>query len=171
MKKLGKKLKQVVGAVAPLIGTAIGGPFGGVAASVLRAAFGTDDDAEIERQLAAASPDTLLLLKQAEKEFETKMAELEIEEEQLHAADRQDARKMATATTIIPQLVLTFLAIAAFGFVLYTLVMESAAIPTENKDIVIFLVGQLSTFTGMGFSFFLGSSKGSKDKADKMSGK
>lgn len=156
--------KKILGSVAPLVGTAIGGPFGGLATTVLREAFGSDDEAEIERQIASSSPDALIKLKTAEQAMEVKMRELDISEDDLYLKDVQSARDMAKATSIIPQLALTFIAIFAFGAVLYVLVLQSQVIPPENKDLVIFLVGQLSTFTGMGFSFFLGSSKGSGDK-------
>jgi hypothetical protein len=154
----------VVGSVAPLIGTAIGGPFGGLATSLLQDAFGTNDDAAIQQQLASGNPDALLKLKAAEQAFDAKMKELDIDEQDLYLKDVQSARDLAQKTSIWPQLTLTFLAIGAFAAVLYVLVLQSQVIPPDNKDLVIFLVGQLSTFTGMGFSFFLGSSKGSKDK-------
>lgn len=164
MAKIKDVFKKVVGSVAPLIGTAIGGPFGGLATSLLQDAFGTNDDAAIQQQLASGNPDALLKLKAAEQAFETKMKELDISEQDLYLKDVQSARNLAKETSIWPQLTLTFLAIGAFAAVLYVLVLKSQIIPPENKDLVIFLVGQLSTFTGMGFSFFLGSSKGSKDK-------
>lgn len=164
MAKIKDVFKKVVGSVAPLIGTAIGGPFGGLATSLLQDAFGTNDDAAIQQQLASGNPDALLKLKAAEQAFEAKMKELDISEQDLYLKDVQSARNLAKETSIWPQLTLTFLAIGAFAAVLYVLVLKSQIIPPENKDLVIFLVGQLSTFTGMGFSFFLGSSKGSKDK-------
>ncbi len=163
----GKKkniFKRILGSVAPLIGTAIGGPFGGLASTVLREAFGSDDDKDIERQIAASSPDALIKLRTAEQALELKMAELDIDETDLFLKDVQSARDLAKETSIWPQLSLTFIAIFAFGAVLYVLVLQSQIIPVENKDLVIFLVGQLSGFVGMGFSFFLGSSKGSKEK-------
>jgi hypothetical protein len=162
--KLGKIASRIIGSVAPLLSVALPGPFGGLAATVLKDIFGTDDESEIEKQLASGNPDALVKLKAAEQELKTKMRELDIAEEDLYLKDRQDARALAKATSIWPQLCLTGVAIFAFGAVLYVLVLQSQIIPPANKDLVIFLVGQLSTFTGMGFSFFLGSSKGSKEK-------
>jgi len=162
--KLGQIAKRILGAVAPTLALAIPGPFGGLAANVLRGVFGTDDESAIEKELASGNPDALVKLKTAEKELQAKMRELDIAEEDLYLKDRQDARALAKATSIWPQLALTGTAIFAFGAVLYVLVLQSQIIPVENKDLVIFLVGQLSIFTGMGFSFFLGSSKGSKEK-------
>lgn len=160
--------KKILGTVAPMVATAVGGPFGGLAATVLRESFGTDDDAAIEAQIASSSPDALVKLKTAEQAMSVKMKELDIDEKDLYLKDVQSARDLAAKTSIIPQLVLTFTAIFAFGAVLYVLVLNSSIIPADNKDLVIFLVGQLSIFTGMGFSFFLGSSKGSGDKSKQL---
>jgi hypothetical protein len=162
--KLGKIASRIIGSVAPLLATALPGPFSGLAMSALKGIFGTDDESEIEKQLASGNPDALVKLKAAEQELKAKMRELDIAEEDLYLKDRQDARALAKATSIWPQLALTAVAISAFGTVLYVLVLQSQIIPPANKDLVIFLVGQLSIFTGMGFSFFLGSSKGSKEK-------
>ena len=161
--KLKGIFKKVLGTVAPMLGTAIGGPFGGLAGKILSDAFGGADQKDIEQQIIAGDPVALGKLKEAELALEARMAELGIEETDLYLKDIQSAREMAKTTSIVPQLVLTFAAMFAFAAVLYVLVLKSAIIPVESKDIVIFLVGQLSMFTGMGFSFFLGSSKGSKE--------
>ena len=163
MAKLKGIFKKVLGTIAPMLGTAIGGPFGGMAGKILSDAFGGADQKDIETQIIAGDPVALGKLKEAELALEARMAELGIEETDLYLKDVQSARDMAKATSIVPQLILTFVAMFAFGAVLYVLVLKSAIIPVESKDIVIFLVGQLSMFTGMGFSFFLGSSKGSKE--------
>ena len=161
---IGKIVGKIIKSVAPTLALALPGPFGGLASTVLKSVFGTDDESAIEKELASGNPEALIKLKAAEQELKTKMRELDIAEEDLYLKDRQDARALAKATSIWPQLGLTAVAIFAFGAVLYVLVLQSQIIPPANKDLVIFLVGQLSTFTGMGFSFFLGSSKGSKEK-------
>lgn len=161
---LGKIAKKILGTVAPMAATAIGGPFAPLAMNVIKGVLGEDDESIIEQQIASSDPEVLAKLRTAEAEFNVKMRELDITEQDLYLKDVQDARALAKATSIWPQLTLTFVAIFAFGAVLYVLVLQSQIIPPENKDLVIFLVGQLSTFTGMGFSFFLGSSKGSKEK-------
>lgn len=75
-----------------------------------------------------------------------------------------EKRSLNRAAAAWPQFVLSLLATFMFGATLYLLLFEPFEIPSSNKDVVIFLVGQLAAFTGMGFQFFLGSSKGSKEK-------
>ncbi len=165
LKAFGKGALEIIKRVAPTVATGLGGPMAGMAMKVITDQFGGTPSSDIEEMLVAGDPDALVLLKQTEANFKVRMRELDISEEQLHSDDRKDARGMAAKLgTVAPQLALTFLAIVAFAAVLYVLVIQSNIIPAENKDIVIFLVGQLSTFVGMGYSFFLGSSKGSHDK-------
>ncbi|HLP30543.1 MAG TPA: hypothetical protein VK150_04215, partial [Geothrix sp.] len=66
--------KGLVKSIAPTIGTALGGPLGGIAGVALTKALGLGDAAaKDETALAAAvqgaSHDQLLLLKQADQEF------------------------------------------------------------------------------------------------------
>lgn len=92
--KLGEKIKQIVGAVAPTLGTALGGPFGALAGKVLSTALGTPDgdSGAIETALASGDPATLLKLKQAETDLQAKLAELGVQQEQLAYADAANAR-------------------------------------------------------------------------------
>lgn len=167
--KFGKSALEIIKRVAPTVATGLGGPLAGMVTQTLMSAMGSDDPAHVEELLLSGNPEALAQLRQAEGDLKVRMRELDITEEQLHSEDRQSARDMAAKLgSIAPQLILTFLAIGAFATVLYVLVLQATIIPPENKDLVIFLVGQLSTFVGMGYSFFLGSSKGSKDKTAAM---
>ena len=61
----------VLGAIAPTIATALGGPLAGAAVGILsKALLGRDDGTEEELAplVASASPDILLKIKEAEKE-------------------------------------------------------------------------------------------------------
>ena len=67
MKKL---LSNIVGAVAPTLGTALGGPFGGMAGDVISKVLGVENNPKsIEQALASATPEQLIEIKKAEKEF------------------------------------------------------------------------------------------------------
>lgn len=163
---LGKIAKGILGTVAPLLGAALPGPVGPMAVSILKSVFGTDDESEIEKQLAAGNPEALVKLRTAEADLKVRMGELGIKEQDLHVKNTEGARKLAMNTSVWFQFILTITAMFAFGFVLYILVIQSQIIPPENKDIVIFLVGQLSGFVMIGYNFFLGSSKGSKESKE-----
>ena len=74
--------KSIVRTVAPVLGTAIGGPLGGLATRTIAGALLGDENAT-EDQIAAAvqsaSPDQLLALKKADEEFKVRMKELDID--------------------------------------------------------------------------------------------
>jgi len=86
-------LKNIVGAVAPTLGTALGGPMGGMAANMISEVLGVPNNPKaIEKGLAEATPEQMLQLKKAEQDFELKMKELEVDVFAMETADIQDAR-------------------------------------------------------------------------------
>ena len=78
---------DVVSQVAPAIASAIGGPLAGNAVGALLKVFGVESEAQLDKAVANASPEQLLLLKQADNEF--KLAYLNAE-----VKDKSDARNM-----------------------------------------------------------------------------
>jgi len=67
--------KAVVNSVSPWIGTALGGPLGGMAVTAVADALGLSDktEAAIKSALAGATPDDLLKIKQADHQFAVQM--------------------------------------------------------------------------------------------------
>ena len=87
-------LKGVIGAVAPTLGTALAGPLGGTAAQAISAVLGCKNDVKsISTAMQTATPEQLVAIKEAELEFEAKMAQMEVDIFALETADVQDARK------------------------------------------------------------------------------
>ena len=61
-------LKNIVGAVAPTLGTALGGPMGGMAANMIADVLGVPNTPKaIEKGIAEATPEQMLELKKAEQ--------------------------------------------------------------------------------------------------------
>ena len=86
-------IKDVVGSIAPTLGTAIGGPLGGIATKVICETLGCKEDTKsINKAIQQATPEQLLKLKTAEKEFQIQMKELDVDIFALETADKQDAR-------------------------------------------------------------------------------
>ena len=57
-------IKNIVGAVAPTLGTALGGPLGGAAASAIATVLGCDNDPQsLQKALAKATPEQLTEIK------------------------------------------------------------------------------------------------------------
>lgn len=88
----GATAKSVLATVAPLLGTAIGGPFGGLAGTLLAKALGTTDPKAMEAAITSTDPDILLKLKQADNDFQAQIKSLEISEEKLSFDDTASAR-------------------------------------------------------------------------------
>jgi hypothetical protein len=163
-----KKWFQAVLKIAPGIATAIGGPFGGLAATVLKEVTGLDE-AGIEKAIADGDPNIFLQLKQAEQAFDVKLKELELDREALEYKDLADARARQVAMRDWTPAVLTGISLTFFFALSYS-VLTSLEIVTENESFVMFLFGVASSWVTQGLNFFLGSSKGSQRKTDMLAG-
>lgn len=159
--------KATLAVVAPTLATALGGPMAGVAVSAAAKALGLDSGAteeDLKNAVLGADPDTLYKLKVAEQDFKVEMRKLDITLEELHAGDRDSARKLAIAKGVEPQVVLSAIFIGGFFIVLYSLLGGKITIPEDIKDAVLPLIGILTSSVLMITNFWFGSSRGSKDK-------
>jgi len=153
-------LKNVVGAVAPTIGQALGGPLGGAAMNVVANALGCEPNARsVERAVKEATPEQLLALKNAELEFEVKMKELEVDVFALETADKQDARthfaRDWTAKIIGLTMVLFFCAYIA---------MITVMPPEQNSmELINLVLGYMGGLVSAVISFYFGASNSSKE--------
>ena len=154
--------------IAPTIATAIGGPIGGVAMKFLADKFTGGDTGTVEEFLLSASPADLKELKIAEMEFQREMKSLDIEVERLAAGDRDSARKMATATGIKAQLMLSIVYTVAYAAVLYLFIGGHVAVPENQMTLFGSLLGVLSAAQIQIINFWFGSSAGSKAKTEAM---
>ena len=67
-------LKGVLGAVAPTIGTALGGPMGGMAMNMVSQALGCKNTPkDVEKAVQNATPEQLVELKKLDNDFDIKM--------------------------------------------------------------------------------------------------
>ena len=95
--------KNIIATVAPWIGTALGGPLGGLAVDAVGKALGIDQasEATIKQALAGVTPDQMLAIKKADNDFALQMQALGFKQvtdlEALAAGDRRDARAMQVA--------------------------------------------------------------------------
>lgn len=163
--------QELVKKVAPVLGTALGGPFGGMASKWLAGKLLGDENAPqdaVEEAIANASPETMLQVKKLENEFKVLMKELGIKEEQLHQQDRASARDMAKVTSIWPQIVLSVVYDVAFCLIAYTLFTEEMKFSTSQQNIVMYVMGILSAALVQVNNFWFGSSSGSKEKTAKL---
>jgi len=155
-------LKNIVGAVAPTLGTALGGPMGGMAAKTIASVLGCNEDPKsIQKAIEQATPEQMLELKKAEQAFEVQMKELEVDVFKLEVADTQDARKAFSKdwTTRI-------MGIATLGGFLGYIFLVTLQPPEQNSEALINLVlGYLGGLASAVISFYFGASNGG-DKKD-----
>lgn len=81
--------KNIIGSVAPVLGTALGGPFGGAATKWLAGKLLGDENAsesDLADAVLRASPEKLAEIKRLDNDFEVKMKELGIERDKLQLA-------------------------------------------------------------------------------------
>jgi hypothetical protein len=170
--------KGLVKSIAPTIGTALGGPLGGIAGLALTKALGVSDEAaKDETALAAAvqgaSPDQLLALKKADQDFAVQMQKLGFENiealEAIAAGDRANAREREIKTRDwTPKALAIAITVGFFGLLGF---LMKYAPPTGNERILDIMLGSLgSAWIGV-VTYYFGSSAGSARKTEIMASK
>lgn len=166
--------KDIIKTVAPVLGTALGGPFGGMATKAIANAVLGDEKAsslpaqdlatEIEAAIAN-DKEALLRLKEADNAFDAEMKKLDVDIMAIDAADRDSARNMQikTRSWVVPTLA-TVTVCAFFAVVFWVLTGKV----TLESTLLGFILGQVSSKAEQVYNYFFGSSQGSKDKTDKL---
>lgn len=163
MSKFTDAAKEIISKVAPTLGTALGGPFGALAGTVLSKALGGDPKAA-ETAILSGNPDALLQLRAAEMEFQAKMKELDLSEEKLAYDDKASARAREIAVKDATPAVLAYgVTLGFFGTLGYLLV---AGKPDHGGDALLVMLGSLGTAWAGVIAYYFGSSTGSKAKTD-----
>jgi hypothetical protein len=154
-----KSLKNLVGAIAPTIGTALGGPLGGTAMQTISAVLGVDPEPKkIAAAMAQATPEQLAEIKKAELDFEARMKELDVDVFRLETQDIQHARE-AHKSDWTPR-VIALACVLFFGGYIFSVTFMP---PEANSEAVINLVlGYLGGVVSAIVSFYFGASQ-SKD--------
>lgn len=160
-----KNWKEVIGAVAPTIATALGGPLAGAAVGALSKALldkpdGTED--ELAPLIQQASPDTLLKIKEAEKELKLGLAAAGVKLEDIEAADRNSARDREIKTGDKTTRNLAYAYTIGY-FVVLAVVMKTGVDPAM-QNIIMVLLGVLTAAQAQIMNYYFGSSSGSAQK-------
>ncbi len=166
------KLPELLGKVAPWLAAAASGPAGlaGMAIKTIGEAVGTKSTMTeaLVSAVAGATPEQMAALRAADQAFEVRMRELGFKEatelEAIAAGDRRDARAMQVATRSWVPAVLTFVLMTAFNLALFALFKY--AVPEGNRDIVVYMIGQLSGFLAAAVAYWLGTTRNSQTKTE-----
>jgi hypothetical protein len=160
---------KIIGAVAPSLATAVGGPIGGMAAKFITDALGIPNDSskdDIAKAVNNATPDQLLALKQAENDFAIRMKELDIDLEKIASDDRDSARRREVQVRDWMPRVLAFVIVAGFmGTVFMVLlgVVEGMKDPLMATTVGT-LIGFVSAKAEQVIAYYFGSSNSSQQK-------
>ena len=149
-------IKNIVGAVAPTLGTALGGPLGGAAASAIAGVLGCDNDPQsLQKALAKATPEQLSEIKKAELDFEARMKELDVDLYALQTADTADARKHFAKDWTARFLAIALCLLFAGYIILVTILPQD-----QNNDAIINLIlGSITGSFSTVIAFYFGSSQ------------
>ena len=153
---IGRSLKKLLAGIAPTLGAAVGGPFGGIAMKFLADKFTGGDTGSVEDFLLSANPDSLKELKLAEIEFQKTMRELDIDLEEIAYKDRDSARELAKAKGFGPQIVLAAVYTVGYFLVMYFFMTGKLNVPVESKVMFGGLLGVLSSAQIQIINFFFG---------------
>jgi len=162
--------KSIIGTVAPTLATALGGPLAGMAVNaVSQAVLGKPgaSEAQVEQAIIGANnPEILLKLKQAEAAFATRMLELNIDLDNLTAADRDSARQReVTIKDWMPRVLAVLYTVAYFTALA---LLWKYPVQDKARDLLNTLFGILSAAQMAIIGYYFGSSAGSAKKSELM---
>lgn len=152
--------------IAPMIGTALGGPLGGAAAAFLADKLGIETKTveAVSEVLNSGrmTPDQISAIKLAEIDFQKFLKENEIKIEQVHAQDRDSARKMQSEVqSPVPAALSIGVTLGYFGILVG---MMTDTLTVSESPALLIMLGSLGTAWGMVMSFWFGTTRSSSDK-------
>ena len=162
--------KTIVSTVAPWIGTALGGPLGGMAVSAVADALGLSEKTTdaIKTAISGATPEQMLTLKQADQTFALRMQELGFKQitdlEAIAAGDRKDARDMNKITRSPVPAILSTLVTCGYFYILIG--MMYGWLKVNDSQALLIMLGSLGTAWGMVMAFWFGTTSNSEKKTD-----
>ena len=160
----------IIKTVAPWIGTALGGPLGGMAVEAAANAMGISSKTAdaVKQALSGATPEQMLALKTADQAFAVQMQALGFADTEKLAAlaveNTKDARAMQVITrSNVPALLAVLITVGFFGILVGMLLGVLSA--SDNQALMIML-GALGAAWGAVVNYFFGSSADSGRKTE-----
>lgn len=174
------KVANFVKKIAPVLGTAIGGPAGtlaGGAISLIASAFGVEDTENPGAIYNAISsdPDAVVKLRQIELDNKTDLEKIALQRDQAYLVDVQSARTRevevvkATGKKDINLYLLAWTVVA--GFFGSIALLTFAPLPDSSSQAIFLLCGALIAGFGSVMHYFFGTNKSSGDKTALLAGK
>ena len=147
---------------APLLGGALFGPAGAAVGSIIAGKFGVSPDATPEQVLTAikGDPDAALKLRKIETDHVEHLQALENERLRIETADVQSARNVHQHHWMPSVLTLSLMVMFACAFNALLFMV----LPDGNRDMVNFMLGQLSGWLSGAVVYWVGSTRASANK-------
>lgn len=145
-------LISILKSAAPALATAVAGPLGGAAVTMIADKLGlSDKTVDAVTQALTTNPESVQKLK-----------ELDLEFAKVDAADRDSARKMQMTNRSRMPAVLSVVTIIGF----FSLLLGAATgyLSLTGSDVMMLLLGVLARETASVYNFWLGSSNSSQQK-------
>lgn len=164
--------KDIIKTVAPWIGTALAGPFGGMAVEAAANALGLSEQTTdaVKAAISGATPEQMLLVKQADQDFALKMQALGFQQvkdlEALAAADRKDARAMQVSTRSVMPALLSVIVVVGFLGLLTGMLLGKLTV--SDSQALLLMLGALGAAFGAVMQFWFGTTHDSGRKTDMM---
>lgn len=165
MSKSWDKVKNFISGAAPILGGLVGGPAGAAAGALISSAIGVENDPEAIMKKLETDPEALLKVKQLESDEREHIREMSLETLKAELADVQSAREAHKSHWMPSAITLALtLMVCAMGAILVLY-----PVPAENKDMSVYLFGQITgTFT-TAVAYWIGTSRSSHEKNKLMS--
>jgi len=160
----------IIKTIAPWIGTALGGPLGGMAVEAAANALGLSDKTvdAVKTAISGATPEQMLALKKADQEFSIQMQALGFKQvtdlESIAAGDRKDARAMQVAKPSPVPAVLSSLVTAGYFGILVGIMRGWLRI--DDSQALLLMLGSLTTAWGAVMAFWFGTTRDSARKTE-----
>lgn len=158
---------EVLKAVVPTIGQAIGGPLGGIVATKLSTVLLGKPDAtseELSKAIMSASQDQLVKIKEVEDDFLVDMKKLDVDLAAIHAGDRDSARnREEVVRDWTPRFIAVLTILSFFSYI--GLVTFYPFEQKPNMEFVNLAIGWIGGVATSVVSYYFGSSSGSEQKS------
>lgn len=165
--------KDIIGALAPTVASALLGPLGGLAVSAIGNIMGVSNATQDKISKAITSgqmtPEQVAKLRELEITYQNEEKERNFKYAELEFKDRDSAR--SRDTEIVKATghnrradILAYGALLAFT--LATVALFRLDIPQDNRELIVYLLGALTVIVKDIYGFEFGSSKSSQNKDD-----
>ena len=155
-----KKVAGLVGQAAPILGTALGGPMGGAAGSLVASVLGVDNTPDAVAQAIKQDPQAAIKIKQLELEHSTELARIAFQTLDVELKDTQNARENHKFSMMPGFICVSMtLIVSAFSVVIFT-----SPIPDANNEIAYLLFGSVLAKWGDSIAYWVGTTRSSAEK-------